>query len=384
MPQRITSYVPVAVLALGIGLLADSATPRSRLDPPLNEAAADSLDDGPHIYWQNDSTAIVFYLCDGSVVTHTILVGDTLRFHGFCGDSLAEYVVAARAPDIQPYIFDDVPTIFAVSDIHGEFEALVDMLTAAGIVDENLHWRWGAGHLVVAGDVFDRGDRVTECLWLIYRLEQESLRAGGRVHFVLGNHEIMAMQGDLRYVNQKYFDGIARRTKIMYQDLYGPHMELGRWLRTKHSVIRLNGILFVHGGIGPHIVERELSLEEINAQTRQYVDLRSYQIVFDEVPIFWYSSGGPFWYRGYHEPKEGWYTHATPEEIEAILAYYGAHTVVVGHTEGERVESRAGGRVMAIDVPLADLGSFQGLLWRGGVFYRVTGDGGLEELARPS
>ena len=375
--------VLLAFLGFGILVPPSSATIHSSFDPPGSGVLADSLDDGPHIYWQNDSTALVFYLCDGSVEKQTFLVSDTLRFPGFCADSLAEYVVAARAPEIQPHIYDDISKIFVVSDIHGEYEALVELLVNAGIVDANLHWRWGAGHLVVDGDVFDRGDLVTECLWLIYRLEQEAIGAGGRVHFVLGNHEIMAMQGDLRYVNQKYMNGIVRKTKIMYQDLYGPHMELGRWLRAKHTAIRLSGILFVHGGIGTHIVDRGLTLEEINAQAREYIDLRSYQIAFDATPIFWYSSGGPFWYRGYYEPKEGWYSHATPEEVEAILAFYGAHAVVVGHTGVEQVESLYDGRVFGIDIPLDELGSFQGLLWEGGEFYRVTGSGELEELAGP-
>jgi hypothetical protein len=361
----------------------EPAVARPSFEMPPLEVSADSLDDGPHIYWQNDSTAIVFYLCDGSVEKRTFLVSDTLRFHGFCGDSLAEYVVAARAPEIQPHTYDDVPRIFVVSDIHGEYQAFVDLLVNARIVDADLHWRWGAGHLVVDGDVFDRGDRVTECLWLIHRLEREAIRAGGRVHFVLGNHEIMVIWGDLRYVNQKYLGGIARRTKIMYQDLYGPHMELGRWLRTKHSAIRLNDILFVHGGIGPHVVEAGLGLEDINVQAREYLDLRSYQIMFDETPIFWYSSGGPFWYRGYHRSSEGSYTHATHDEVETILEYYGAHAVVVGHTEVEQVEGLYDGRVFAIDVPLVELGSFQGLLWEGGAFYRVTGSGELEELPGP-
>ncbi|UCC73693.1 MAG: metallophosphoesterase [Gemmatimonadota bacterium] len=381
MLERRAASVTLAVYALGLVCLPHPAAADLRINSPVLGAAADSLDDGPHIYWQSDSSAIVFYLCDGAVQTRRFPVRDTLSFYGFCADSLTRYVVAARAPDHQPHVFDDVPKIFAVSDIHGEYEAMVDLLVNAGIVDDDLHWRWGSGHLVVVGDVLDRGDKVSECLWLIYRLEQEAIRADGRIHFVLGNHEVMAMQGDLRYVNQKYFDGIARRTKIMYQDLYGPHMELGRWLRSKNSAIRLNGIIFVHGGIGPHIVERGLSLEEINAEAREHIDLRSYQIVFDDTPIFWYGSGGPFWYRGYHEPKEGWYSLATPDDVQAILAYYGAHAVVVGHTEIDQVDRLQDGYVFGVDVPLHELGSFQGLLWEHGVYYRVTGSGERQPLA---
>lgn len=370
--------VSLALLFCG-GLSLVSTTPAAAAAVAWPAAAADSLDDGPHIYWQSDSTAIVLYLCGGEILTRTFEVADTLRFNGLCGDSLTAYTVPAAQPAIGPYVFEGAAEIFAVSDIHGEYEALVDLLRNAGIIDDALRWSWGTGHLVVNGDVTDRGDKVTECMWLIYRLEQEARQAGGHVHFVLGNHEIMTMQGDNRYLNKKYRDGIAVITRIRNEDLYGPDMELGRWLRSKHSAITVNDILFVHGGIGPHIVERGMSLEEINESARARIDLRSYQVVFDELPRFLFKSMGPFWYRGYHEARSG-YTHATPEEVQAILDYYGVSTIVVGHSEIERVESFYGGRVFDIDVPLKELGSFQGLLWNQGEFYRVTGSGERQPL----
>ena len=56
------------------------------------------------------------------------------------------------------------------------------------------------------GDVFDRGPNHLEILWLLYQLEAEAARAGGGVHLVLGNHEAMVLNGDLRYLNAKYAD----------------------------------------------------------------------------------------------------------------------------------------------------------------------------------
>jgi hypothetical protein len=152
-------------------------------------------------------------------------------FDGFCDDSLTSYRIARRAPTEGPEVQDGISRIFAVSDIHGEYEALVGLLANAGVIDEEQHWNWGDGHLVVLGDIFDRGDRVTECLWLIHALELEAEEAGGRVHYTLGNHEVMVLQGDLRYVNAKYLEGIVQETGIDYQDLFGPAMEFGRWLR---------------------------------------------------------------------------------------------------------------------------------------------------------
>ena len=375
-------------LVLLLALLAarrDQAVPQELLSASsavTDALVPDSLDDGPHIYWRTSSTAIAFYLCDNSVVERRFETNDTLRFTGFCDDEAWEYVIPAQSPGIEPYLYENVSRIIAISDIHGEYEAFVDFLKVAGVIDDNLNWTWGDGHLVIDGDVFDRGDKVTECLWLIYRLEQEARSAGGRVHFLLGNHETMVVRGDLRYVNEKYTGGIVRRARINYADLYGPDMELGRWLRTKNTVIKLNDVLFVHGGIPPRLVELGVGLAELNALAGETLDLREYQIAFDDHlrKYYGHSDEGPFWYRGYHNAEDGRYLQATTDEVDAILRAYGAEAVVVGHSGVDQVMSLYEGRVFALDIPLPTLGAFQGLLWQGGQFYRVTGDGSLEAL----
>ena len=98
----------------------------------------------------------------------------------------------------------DNASLFVVADTHGEYEILVQMLTAHRVVDRALKWSFGNGRLVILGDVFDRGAHHTEILWLLYALEAQARQAGGGVHLVLGNHETMVMRGDLRYLNAKY------------------------------------------------------------------------------------------------------------------------------------------------------------------------------------
>jgi hypothetical protein len=229
----------------------------------------------------------------------------------------------------------------------------------------------------VVGDIFDRGDQVTECLWLIYRLEHEAKAAGGRVHFILGNHEMMALRGDHRYVNPKYLGGIVRYTGIKYEDLFGPDMEIGRWLRTKNLAVKLNGILFVHGGVGPAATQRGLDIKSMNRTGRKLIDMRSTALFFSDEPFFVNGSEGPLWYRGYHYGMSGKYDRITSDELDAVLAYYGARAVVVGHSERDRLEKLYGGRVYGIDVPVQDLGGFEGLLWENGTFSRVGVDGSV-------
>jgi hypothetical protein len=331
--------------------------------------------DGPYVFWHDSATATVFYLCQGEVHEQTFEDFDTLRFHKFCEEEAIKHAIPVEPPAIEPAVYTEVPRIFVVSDIHGEIEALLELLKAAGVIDDDTHWNWGDGHMVIDGDIFDRGDRVTEVLWLVYRLEQEARRAGGRVHYLIGNHDEMVIHGDNRYVHDKYTKGIARKARIRHQDLFGPSMELGRWLRTKPTIMRLNDVLFVHGGISPELVERGMTIESVNEQMRRTLTMNSGQIHFSDVPKFLLSSKGPLWYRGFVMDLDDRYDRLAKDEVASILEYFEASAVVVGHTETDQIEQHYDGLVYTVDVPLDELGTLQGLLWESGKFYRVTGTG---------
>ncbi|MFH2049162.1 MAG: metallophosphoesterase [bacterium] len=331
--------------------------------------------DGPHVFWQNDTTAIVFYLCNESISKDTFYSTDTIRFNGLCDDSNIEYVIPINNYSIAPYEFKNVSKILAVSDIHGEYEYLRDILFNAKVIDSNQNWIYGDGYLVIDGDIFDRGDMVTECLWLIYRLEIQARQQGGMVHFTLGNHELMILQGDNRYINEKYLDGIVKKSRIEYIDLYGPDMELGRWLRTKNTAVIINDILFVHGGISPSFVEKELKLEWLNKTVRDIIDFNSAQIAFDSTAKYILGSYGPFWYRGYHYEMENRYPQITMAEVDRQLEYFGVDAIVVGHTEIDSLMGLYDNKIYALDIPFDELNGLQALLWQDNKFYRVSVDG---------
>ena len=351
----------------------DTAT--AEIIPP-----AIDYNDGPHIFRHSDSLATVLYFCDSSLIKQEFVIKDTLRFNGLCGDSLIEYIIPIIDYRIPPCEYQNVTKIFAISDTHGEYEMIVDILKNSGVIDDNLHWIWGDGHLVVDGDVFDRGDMVTESLWLIYNLEQEAAASGGAVHLLLGNHELMVLRGDNRYVNEKYLDGIVKKSRIRHEDLYGPDSELGRWLRSKNTIEKINDILFVHGGISPSIRAAYSRLDRLNDDVRRSLDLRSSQYAFDEEAQLLFRGLGPFWYRGFHYEMENSYPQDNPATIDSILSRYGVDAVVVGHTNVDSVMGLYGGRVFAIDVLFEDLGTLQALLWENGKFYLVTGSGELQPL----
>ena len=261
-----------------------SATVADDYSSPDSSSALAVYSEGPHVLWRDSSCVTVFYLCGDEIVSQDFESDDTVRFSGLCADSLREYKIPTETWQVEPAEYSGISRVFAVSDLHGEYEVFESLLINAGIVDSALNWSFGEGHLVVNGDVFDRGDRVTECLWLIYRLEQEAGESGGRVHFLLGNHEKMVLRGDLRYVHDSYKDGIVKKTRISYDDLFGPDMELGRWLRSKNTVIRIDSVLYVHAGIIPWIVDEGFTIDQINTAVRRALDLRSYDLAFGAEP----------------------------------------------------------------------------------------------------
>ena len=117
------------------------------------------------------------------------------------------------------------------------------VLVNNNIIDSSLDWIFEKGHLVIVGDIFDRGDKVNEILWLVYKLEIQAKNSGGQIHYLLGNHEYMILYNDLRYVNNKYMSS-AKLMNLDHYELYDEQTVIGRWLRSKPTIIKINNILF--------------------------------------------------------------------------------------------------------------------------------------------
>lgn len=267
-----------------------------------------------------------------------------------------------------------VSKLFVISDIEANFKALKELLINNKITDTEFNWTFGDGHLILTGDFFDRGNQQNEVLWMIYSLEEKAKAAKGYVHFVLGNHEIMNLNGDLRYVNAKYYEH-ARLLNRSYLSLYDENTELGRWLRTKNIMERVGPILFMHGGASKFINMMALPLEDINKMARPYYGDTSMQYPNPQVDLL-FGDQGPLWYRGYYIGKD----KASQSQIDSTLSLYNTKYISTGHTiVSEEIKSYFGGKVFNTDVSHAK-GFSQGILYEGEKFYRVNNKGERWEL----
>lgn len=263
--------------------------------------------------------------------------------------------------------------IFAMSDLEGNYYALVQLLKGNSIVDEELNWKYGKNHLVIVGDMVDRGEYVSQVLWLFYKLDKQAQEAGGQVHIILGNHDVMCMEGDNRYAQEKYME-MAKRLEIPYKELYGPQSAIGRWMRSKNSIEKVGGYLFVHAGFSPEVLALDYSLEDINSKVRPYLGKDITNDMPEEVQLL-FGSWGVFWYRGFLKAREGKYEKAPMTHINNVLARYSAKGIVIGHSIVEHVSSAYQGKVIRVDVHHPDSAhseyQAQGLLIDKGKLYRV-------------
>ena len=337
----------------------------------------DSVQDGPHLIWKDADTATLVTVVDGSVIREDhdgISDGDELPTPSRTVPVIKVGSVTAPPAATWP----DAARILAVSDLEGNRETFLSFLRGNGVVNEAGEWIWGDGHLVLNGDMVDRGDQVTELLWLIRRLEREAVQAGGRVHYVLGNHESMVMAGDLRYIHPKYRYS-TERIGTTYEDLHGPKTELGRWLRNHNSVIRVGPFLFVHAGYSPELDRLGLELDEINRAIRVGLGPPAWPAAGKadlRTGLTWHQQG-PHWYRGYFpRHAENWGGRPSDEAIASILKRHDVEHIVVGHTVVDEVGPIDGRReLIGIDVAWRDPSEAEGLLYDQGRLYRVDGAG---------
>lgn len=336
------------------------------------------VQDGPYVFWM-DNRVFVQYVCNDEKISYQYEIKDSMEIADSCENSSSTYLITANSPLPEPDNFIGASKIIAIGDIHGCFDKLTSLLVEFEIIDDDLHWNWGDGHLVITGDIFDREAGVNEALWFIHQLEKEAKQNGGWVHFLLGNHEVMVLKGDNRYVNEKYTEVVSRKLKIKVSDLYGPDSELGRWLRTKNVIEKINDIIFVHAGIAPELPKRGFTIQMVNERIRSSLDVPDYTIQLEEELQFLYGYMGPLWYRGLiMDWKE--IPMADKGQVEAVLNYYDASVIVVGHTIMDRITGLYDGLVYAIDTGIYKGSEGEVLLWENGLFYRMSVSGGKELL----
>lgn len=240
--------------------------------------------------------------------------------------------------------------IYAFADVHGDFRLLVKLLKMSGVMSSNdlpkpnengiydinemqkyfnsLKWTGGNSYVVQIGDQIDRTRDVIshksfqdegstfEIVYLLKRLNELAIEynkdkqknqpvSSNYVFSMLGNHEMMNVDGDLRYCSLAEFKVFAERLNsnkltqksqsnknktnmsqiykygdnendeeslsIHRRNAYKPGGIMANYMSQNHNtLIQIGPFLFVHGGL-PLNIAKEYSIFKINEVVSRYL-----------------------------------------------------------------------------------------------------------------
>jgi hypothetical protein len=249
------------------------------------------------------------------------------------------------------------PRVVAVGDVHGDVEAARRALTLAGALDASGHWGGGDLTVVQTGDLLDRGPREREVVDLFLALKAEAPKHGGRLILLNGNHEIMNVQGDFRYITGQGFSAFAdvprspavearldaMKVPERARGRVGAFLPGGHYARqfADHPVaVVVHGTAFAHGGVMPaHAAELPAIHRDLSAWMRGE----------GPPPSILVNGESPWWSRAYSRA-------AGPDcaALGVALKALGARRMVVGHTpQLGGVTSACEGRVWRVDTGMS-------------------------------
>ncbi|KAF9366011.1 hypothetical protein BGX34_006896 [Mortierella sp. NVP85] len=103
----------------------------------------------------------------------------------------------------------------AVGDLHSDLPQTLAVLRMAHLVDEDGNWSGGRDTLVQTGDIVDRGPDTIAIYELFEKLRIQAKAVGGKIVNLYGNHEVMNLGQDLRYVTEEDFMSFGGRQQRM-------------------------------------------------------------------------------------------------------------------------------------------------------------------------
>lgn len=254
-----------------------------------------------------------------------------------------------------PLIFDlplcSTERVVSVADLHGDFERTVRILVAAELINPHtLAWSGGNATLVQTGDIVDRGDHGKQIYELFFRLADEAPEVGGTVINLMGNHEVLNIDRDFRYVTPTDYKQYG--TAISRVKAWDPQGWLGRRVRQFHAVAKVDDVIFVHAGLLPQFLANGRGLDDINRDMWDAVNVKPHARNLVSAAIV--GKDGPVWTRLFAESEND----EACATVQEVLRLTNTKRVVVGHSiqessDGYRVQTRCEGRIVLADTAIS-------------------------------
>jgi hypothetical protein len=155
------------------------------------------------------------------------------------------------------------------------------------------------------------------------------------------NPQMAGVQPDDAY--RKKWENTHPLGFVERQSYFSANGEYGKWFRGHNAVVKINDMVFLHGGISPKYAKTSIRKmnDEISKELRDFSKLEGGTAMDQE---------GPLWYRGLATDDE----NKLASHVKAVLERLGVKTIVIAHTPTKgMVMPRFDGKVLMIDVGLS-------------------------------
>jgi hypothetical protein len=249
--------------------------------------------------------------------------------------------------------------VVAMGDLHADIGVTRKAFQLAGATNAKDEWIGKSLTVVQLGDILGRSDDERQVLDFIFDVRRKAEAGGGKVHVLIGNHEVFGGRVDNQAVGRNPFPGFEG---IPGLDLNDPRLRMlpsherargaalmaggpyAKRLAEFPAVLRVNGTVYAHGGVVPRWAR--YGIDKVNEEVRQWLLGRapepdSAKGVDDGDRVMWtrqFSSN---------------VDDRDCAELEESLRLLGARRMVVAHTVHPRITPRCDGKVWAIDVGMS-------------------------------
>jgi hypothetical protein len=227
--------------------------------------------------------------------------------------------------------------VYALGDVHGDYERLITLLVAAKVIPEDpgkphqVRWSAGKAVLVCTGDLIDKGEHSLAVVRLFRALQAEADKGGGRVILTLGNHEAEFLADPAGDKTAEFAAELKAHALEPADVAAGTDKEgVGAFLRSLPAAARVNDWFFVHAG-NTH----GLSLDKLRTALQAAIDRDGYRtpILLDKDSLLEarMQQPRPWW------EKEGDDEAKSKERLAECVGALGVKHLVVGHQPGKVV-----------------------------------------------
>jgi hypothetical protein len=262
------------------------------------------------------------------------------------------YVNNTNGINVDKALYPKVNRLIAIGDVHGDLNATIKALKLANVISlsipnnsmdiNKINWTGGNTVVVQLGDQIDRvrpsnlinnicsdddpdlyQDEGSDLkiISLFNKLHQQAISQGGACLSILGNHELMNVEGDFRYVSPREFREFGnffkankslKNTNVPYgfrerKEAFAPGGLIAKKLaETRYSTVQVGSWVFVHGGLTKYIAER-YTLEDLNNCVKKWLMGEECDLVERGINDIYHNeddSVSPFWTRIFSDLEE--------------------------------------------------------------------------------